>query len=82
MPRKRSEQALDPATGKPLPDGITYRGPSQYRARKLIKGQRITKTFTTVRFAVRWLTELEELTQRNVIVKSDPLLHQEQFDIN
>ncbi|HVP44014.1 MAG TPA: Rne/Rng family ribonuclease [Terriglobales bacterium] len=30
----------------------------------------------------RWLTELEELTRRNVIVKSDPLLHQEQFDIN
>ena len=30
----------------------------------------------------RWLTELEELTGRNVIVKSDPLLHQEQFDIN
>ncbi len=30
----------------------------------------------------RWLTELEELTQRNVIVKSDALLHQEQFDIN
>jgi Rne/Rng family ribonuclease len=30
----------------------------------------------------RWLQELEELTGRNVIVKSDPLLHQEQFDIH
>ncbi len=30
----------------------------------------------------KWVTELEELTGRTVIVKSDPLLHQEQFDIN
>jgi Rne/Rng family ribonuclease len=30
----------------------------------------------------RWLNELEELTQKTVIVKSDPALHQEQFDIN
>jgi Rne/Rng family ribonuclease len=30
----------------------------------------------------RWLTELEELTGKTVIVKSDPALHQEQFDIN
>ncbi|MGH9576484.1 MAG: ribonuclease E/G, partial [Terriglobales bacterium] len=30
----------------------------------------------------RLLTELEELTGRTVIVKSDPALHQEQFDIN
>jgi ribonuclease G len=28
------------------------------------------------------LTEMEELTKRTVIVKSDPALHQEQFDIN
>ena len=28
------------------------------------------------------LNELEELTKRTVIVKSDPALHQEQFDIN
>jgi integrase len=64
MARKRSAPALDPTTGKPLPDGITYRGPGQYRARKLIKGQRITKTFTTVRFALRWLTELEVDSER------------------
>ena len=30
----------------------------------------------------RWLTELEELTGRSVIVKADPTLHQEQFDID
>jgi hypothetical protein len=27
------------------------------------------------------LTEMEELTKKTVIVKSDPALHQEQFDI-
>ena len=30
----------------------------------------------------RWLTEMEEVTKRSIIVKSDPALHQEQFDIN
>ncbi|HXP46062.1 MAG TPA: Rne/Rng family ribonuclease [Terriglobales bacterium] len=30
----------------------------------------------------RWLQEMEELTGRTVIVKSDPVLHQEQFDLN
>jgi len=30
----------------------------------------------------KWLNELEELTKKTVIVKSDPALHQEQFDIN
>jgi len=30
----------------------------------------------------RLLNELEELTKKTVIVKSDPALHQEQFDIN
>ena len=30
----------------------------------------------------RWIQEIEELTGKNLIVKSDPLLHQEQFDIN
>jgi ribonuclease G len=27
------------------------------------------------------LTEMEELTGKNVLVKSDPMLHQENFDI-
>ena len=30
----------------------------------------------------RLLSEMEELTKRTIIVKSDPALHQEQFDIN
>jgi ribonuclease G len=30
----------------------------------------------------RWLTEMEELTGKTIIVKSDPAVHQEQFDIN
>jgi ribonuclease G len=30
----------------------------------------------------RWLNELEELTKKTIIVKSDPSLHQEQFDIH
>jgi ribonuclease G len=29
----------------------------------------------------KWLTELEDLTGKNVLVKSDPTLHPEQFDI-
>jgi Ribonuclease G/E len=28
------------------------------------------------------LIEMEEMTKKTVIVKSDPALHQEQFDIN
>ena len=30
----------------------------------------------------RWLLEMEEMVKKPIIVKSDPLLHQEQFDIN
>jgi ribonuclease E len=30
----------------------------------------------------RWLNELEEMTGRTIIVKSDPTLHPEQFDIH
>jgi ribonuclease G len=29
----------------------------------------------------RWLVEFEELTGKNVLVKSDPTLHPEQFDV-
>jgi ribonuclease G len=29
----------------------------------------------------KWLTEMEELLARPILVKSDPLVHQEQFDI-
>jgi ribonuclease G len=30
----------------------------------------------------RWLSELEEMTGKTIIVKSDPALHPEQFDIH
>ena len=30
----------------------------------------------------RWLNEMEELTKRTIIIKSDASLHEEQFDIN
>jgi ribonuclease G len=29
----------------------------------------------------RWIVEMEELTGRTIILKSDPTLHQEQYDI-
>jgi len=32
--------------------------------------------------SARLLTEMEDLTKKTVIIKSDPALHQEQFDIN
>ena len=53
MARTRTLPALDPATAKSLADGVLCRGPGQYRARKLVNGQRITKTFTTVRLVAR-----------------------------
>jgi len=28
-----------------------------------------------------WITELEELIGKNILIKSDPALHPEQFDI-
>jgi hypothetical protein len=39
MARTRTSEIFDPATGKPMPEGIAYRGPSQYRARKLVDGR-------------------------------------------
>ena len=32
MARTRTSEIFDPATGKPMPEGVAYRGPSQYRA--------------------------------------------------
>lgn len=59
MARTRSQPAIDPATSKPLPDGVTCRGPRQYRARKLVKGARTTKTFETAALASKWLAAIE-----------------------
>jgi len=68
MARKRTEISIDPATGKPLPDGVVCRGPGQYRARKLVEGQRFTRTFTTARGAARWLAGVEVDHERGVFV--------------
>jgi len=68
MGRKRTVPAHDPATDKPLSDGVTYRGPAQYRARKLVDGRRLTKTFSTARLAERWLHGVEVDVDRGVFV--------------
>jgi integrase len=68
MARKRTTLVLDPATGKPLHDGVVYRGPAQYRARKLVDGQRFTKTFATGRSAARWLAEVQVDHDRGLFV--------------
>ena len=39
---------IDPTTGRALPKGVWYRGPSQYQARKMVDGKRIRKTFASV----------------------------------
>lgn len=59
MGRIRQNPIADPATGRLLPDGVVYRGPSQYRARKLVNGRRITQTFTSASKAAKWLSAVE-----------------------
>jgi integrase len=59
LARTRKEPAIDPATGKLLPDGVHHRGHAQYRARKLIKGVRTVKTFETASLAAKWLAAIE-----------------------
>jgi integrase len=68
MTHNRTLCSTDLATGKPLPKGIVCRGPGQYRARRLVDGQRITKTFTTARLAARWLAEIQVDHDRGVFV--------------
>lgn len=68
MGRRRVEQRLDPATGKQLPQGVRFRGPSQYSARKLVNGGRVARTFATAREAARWLTEAEADKRRGTFI--------------
>ncbi|MBK3799343.1 tyrosine-type recombinase/integrase [Azospirillum brasilense] len=56
MPRPTT--SVDPATGRRLPTGVECRGDGQYRARKLIKGARQSRTFATVAAARVWLEEV------------------------
>lgn len=51
------KSGIDPATGKPLPKGVWYRGPGQYQARKMVDGKRLRKTFASSALARRWLNE-------------------------
>jgi len=68
MGRLKSTPATDPSTGKLLPDGVQYRGPRQYRARKLVNGKRVAKTFDTAKKADQWLKAVEVDTRRGVFV--------------
>lgn len=68
MARIRQNAVLDPATEKPLPDGVVCRGPSQYRARKLVNGRRVTQTFTTALKASKWLAAVETDVARGQFV--------------
>jgi len=68
MGKKRREPAVDPSTGKSLPDGVQYRGPRQYYARKLVNGKRVSKTYDTARKASDWLKTVEVDASRGVFV--------------
>jgi integrase len=68
MGRLRTAPAADPSTGKPLPDGVQYRGARQYRARKFVNGNRVAKTFDTAKKAGDWLKAVEVDTSRGVFV--------------
>jgi hypothetical protein len=68
MGRTRREPATDPATGKLLPQGVVYRGPGQYLARKLVNGRRVANTFATARAAADWRKSVEVDNKRGVFV--------------
>ncbi len=68
MGRIRREPVVDPATGKALPDGVTYRGPGQYLARKLVNDRRVVKTLATAKKAGDWIKSVEVDSKRGVFV--------------
>ncbi len=68
MGRNRNEPAVDPATGKLLPQGVVCRGPGQYLARKLVNGRRVANTFATARAAADWRKSVEVDTKRGMFV--------------
>ncbi len=74
MARKKSaENATDPATGRPLPQGVQYRGPLQYRCRPLIDGKRVTKTFDSAKLAKQWLEDTSSKAREGTYVDRSPL---------
>lgn len=69
MARTRNpENQIDPATGRPLPAGVAYRGPAQYRVRKMVNGKRLTETFDTAKLAAARLQAVEVDLQRSEFV--------------
>ena len=70
---KDEENSIDPAFGKPLPQGVQYRGPLQYRARKLVEGVRQTKTFDSARMAKQWLEDTSVAVRAGSYVNTRPL---------
>jgi integrase len=68
MGRNRRKPAVDPSTGKLLPQGVTYRGPGQYWARKLVNGRRVANTFENARLAGDWIKSVEVDTKRGIFV--------------
>lgn len=74
MGRARSaKNAKDPATGKPLSPGVGYRGPGQYRARKLVDGKPTAKTFETDKLAREWREETEAKIREGTFVDRSAL---------
>ena len=72
---KAADNLLDPATGRALPQGVVYRGPMQYRARKMVKGKRLTKTFDTARLAREWLDDRSAEVRSGTYVDKTVLDH-------
>jgi integrase len=68
MARRRAAPAVDPVTQKPLPEGVWYRGPRQYLARKVVNGRRVAVTFEKASDAARWLREAQVDKDRGVFI--------------
>jgi len=64
---------IDPATGKPIPKGVTFRGPKQYMTRKVVDGRRVQRTFSTAALARRWLTETAAKAELGLFQDTRPL---------
>ena len=70
---KTAENATDPATGRPLPQGVTCLGAMKYRTRKLVDGKRINKTFATARLAREWLESVSVAVRAGKFIDVRPL---------
>lgn len=74
MARTKSvEKSTDPATGRPLPQGVTHLGALRYRTRKLVDGKRVNKTFPTAKLAREWLESASVAVRAGNFVDSRPL---------